>query len=67
MRFTLDKDGLIKGVVEVFSDNGKFFKGSSSAIPYKDAMLVGSVHSNALYCKVNSLWRAMHTKASATI
>ena len=37
---------------EVYMNDGKEVSGSSSAIFYKDRLLIGSVYSNMVYCEV---------------
>ncbi|ELU11753.1 hypothetical protein CAPTEDRAFT_198628 [Capitella teleta] len=46
------KDGHFVNMTEVFADDGSFISGSSSAVYYKHAMLVGTVFTNLMYCEV---------------
>ena len=49
------EDGGVSEVTEVFSNGGSLFSATTVAVRYKDAILMGSVNKNALYCEVHCI------------
>jgi len=46
-------DGRAESIEEVYSNDGSEISGSSVAVVYGKAMLVGSAASNAIYCDLH--------------
>ncbi|ELU08791.1 hypothetical protein CAPTEDRAFT_193248 [Capitella teleta] len=47
------KDGDMVNMTEVFADDGEYISGTSSAVHFKNKILVGTVFTNLMYCEVN--------------
>ena len=51
-------DGKTK-ITEVYSNDGSEISGSTVAARYKDALLIGTVFTNTLYCELK-IWFELH-------
>lgn len=49
------KNGKFGGSTEVFADDGSVLSASTVAVPYKDALLIGTLDHKALHCKLTGL------------
>jgi len=49
----MSSDGKAEKIEEIYSNDGTEISGSSVAVVYGKAMLIGSVASHALYCELH--------------
>ena len=53
------KDGKFTGSTEIFADDGSVLSGTSVAVPYKRAVLLGTVDHKLLHCQLLGLNAAL--------
>jgi len=53
------KDGKFTGSAEIFADNGSILSGGSVAVPYKNAVLLGTLGQKALHCQLSGFNSAL--------